>query len=32
LNYHATVVAGVLAGECGALVSDFFAARRQAAS
>jgi len=32
LNHHATVVAGVLAGECGALVSDFFATRRQAAS
>ncbi|MCC7113007.1 MAG: tRNA adenosine(34) deaminase TadA [Burkholderiales bacterium] len=28
LNHHATVTAGVLAGECGALLSDFFAARR----
>ena len=32
LNHHATVVAGVLAAECGALVTDFFAARRQATS
>ncbi len=32
LNHHATVVAGVRADECGALLSDFFAARRQAAS
>lgn len=29
LNHHATVVAGVRAGECGALLSEFFAARRQ---
>lgn len=28
LNHHATVVGGVLAGECGQLLSDFFAARR----
>ena len=28
LNHHATVVGGVLAGECGALLSDFFATRR----
>jgi tRNA(adenine34) deaminase len=32
LNHHATVVAGVRADECGALLSDFFAARRQSAS
>jgi tRNA(adenine34) deaminase len=32
LNHHATVVAGVRADECAALLSDFFAARRQAAS
>ena len=32
LNHHATVVAGVRADECGALLSDFFAARRQPAS
>ncbi len=29
LNHHATVVAGVRAGECGAVLSDFFASRRQ---
>ena len=29
LNHHATVIAGVLAGECGGLLSDFFAARRK---
>lgn len=28
LNHHAEVTAGVLAGECGALLSGFFAARR----
>jgi tRNA(adenine34) deaminase len=28
LNHHATVVGGVLARECGALLSAFFAARR----
>jgi tRNA(adenine34) deaminase len=28
LNHHAQVVSGVLADECGALLSDFFAARR----
>lgn len=28
LNHHATVVAGVLAEECGLLLSDFFALRR----
>lgn len=28
LNHHADVVGGVLAEECGALLSDFFAARR----
>jgi tRNA(adenine34) deaminase len=30
LNHHATVVGGVLAAECGALLRDFFAERRQA--
>jgi tRNA(adenine34) deaminase len=30
LNHHATVVKGVLAAECGAMLSDFFAARRRA--
>lgn len=30
LNHHATVVGGVLADECGRLLSDFFAARRRA--
>lgn len=29
LNHHATVMKGVLAAECGALLSDFFAARRR---
>ena len=28
LNHHTTVAAGVRAGECGALLSEFFAARR----
>lgn len=28
LNFHATVTAGVLATECGALLTNFFAARR----
>ncbi len=28
LNYHTEVVAGVLANECGAMLSDFFAMRR----
>jgi len=28
LNHHAEVEGGVLAGECGKLLSDFFAARR----
>ena len=28
LNHHAAVEGGVLAGECGALLSGFFAARR----
>jgi tRNA(adenine34) deaminase len=28
LNHHATVTGGVLAGECGGLLSDFFGARR----
>ncbi|MDH4235370.1 MAG: tRNA adenosine(34) deaminase TadA [Gallionella sp.] len=28
LNYHADVVGGVLAEECGAMLSDFFALRR----
>jgi tRNA(adenine34) deaminase len=28
LNHHATVKGGVLAGECGRLLSDFFDARR----
>ena len=28
LNHHATAEAGVLADECGKLLSDFFAARR----
>ena len=30
LNHHATVVQGVLAGECGARLSAFFGQRRQA--
>jgi len=29
LNHHATVTSGVLAGECGAQLSAFFARRRQ---
>lgn len=29
LNHHATVEGGVLAAECGQLLSDFFAARRR---
>jgi tRNA(adenine34) deaminase len=28
LNHHATVAGGVLAEECGALLSNFFARRR----
>lgn len=28
LNFHATVTDGVLAGECGALLTNFFAAKR----
>jgi tRNA(adenine34) deaminase len=28
LNHHANIEGGVLAGECGALLSSFFAARR----
>jgi len=28
LNHHTEVVAGVLANECGAMLSDFFAMRR----
>jgi tRNA(adenine34) deaminase len=31
LNHRAQVVAGVLAAECGALLADFFAAKRRAA-
>lgn len=31
LNHHAEVVGGVLAGECGAMLSGFFAKRRAAA-
>jgi tRNA(adenine34) deaminase len=30
LNHHAEVVRGVLADQCGALLKDFFASRRQA--
>jgi tRNA(adenine34) deaminase len=30
LNHHAEVVGGVLADQCGALLKDFFASRRQA--
>ena len=30
LNHHTEVTAGVLSEECGALLSDFFAARRKA--
>jgi tRNA(adenine34) deaminase len=29
LNHHAEVVGGVLADECGTMLSDFFAERRQ---
>lgn len=29
LNHHATVMGGVLAGEAGGLLQDFFASRRQ---
>ncbi|NWG86875.1 MAG: tRNA adenosine(34) deaminase TadA [Hydrogenophilaceae bacterium] len=32
LNYHAEILGGVLAEECGALLSTFFAERRQAQS
>jgi len=32
LNHHATIEGGVLAEECGRLLSDFFAARRAARS
>lgn len=32
LNHHATIEGGVLADECGALLSGFFAARRQRSS
>ncbi|TCS71151.1 tRNA(adenine34) deaminase [Sulfuritortus calidifontis] len=32
LNHHAEIVGGVLAEECGALLSTFFAERRQAQS
>ena len=28
LNHHAEITAGVLAGECGSILSNFFAARR----
>jgi tRNA(adenine34) deaminase len=31
LNHHATVEGGVLAEECGALLSQFFAGRRRKA-
>ena len=31
LNCHTTVTGGLLAGQCGRLLSDFFAARREAA-
>jgi len=31
LNHHTEVVGGVFAGECGAMLKDFFAARRLAA-
>lgn len=31
LNHHASVTGGVLAAECGMMLSDFFAERRQAA-
>jgi tRNA(adenine34) deaminase len=29
LNHHTEVLSGVLAAECGQLLSDFFAARRK---
>jgi tRNA(adenine34) deaminase len=29
LNHHATIVGGVLADECGSLLSSFFSARRR---
>jgi tRNA(adenine34) deaminase len=29
LNHHAGVTRGLMAAECGALLSSFFAARRQ---
>lgn len=32
LNHHATVEGGVLAEDCGRLLSEFFAARRKAAA
>lgn len=32
LNHHASIEGGVLAEECGALLSSFFAARRQKAA
>ena len=32
LNFHAEIEGGVLAGECGRLVSDFFAERRKTAA
>jgi tRNA(adenine34) deaminase len=32
LNHHAVVEGGLLADECGALLSSFFAARRQKTS
>lgn len=31
LNHHTTVAGGLLAAECGSLLSDFFAERREAA-
>ena len=31
LNHHTTVIAGVLADECGMLLKDFFASRRNGA-
>jgi tRNA(adenine34) deaminase len=30
LNHHTTVTEGVLAEECGALLSEFFAGKRRA--
>ena len=32
LNHHATVTGGVLAGECGRLLSEFFSARRESST